>query len=747
MGLRLMGAGTAAGEEERGAGEGRKRACAAQAWRLAAEEGLRAVRLLQLAALAADGPAGPTARDGAAPAADGELAGAPLAEEPAADGEADARRPISIWQPAEEAGEPVWVRPPPGPFGDHYATAPVLRPRRPGGPRRIAFFGESAAAGYLYAPHLTPAGVLQAQLREVAGPGSWEVIDLARTNETLASLAATVEAALQLAPDAVVIYAGNNWNLLETPAISPYPPSVTGRQRYALALAGGGVRGPAEAARRELGRVAGRALTRIAGAGREAGVPVVAVLPEVNLADWESRQPVAWLPGDGVGRWYGLYRRCRRLLGRRDFAAAAAAAWEMIDLDGESCPTSCRLLAAACRGLGEEARAREAALAEIDAGSYATLCFLGAPQATTTARDLLGRAVERFGFAAVDLRPVFAAVGGSPLPGRRLFLDYCHLTAAGMKAAMAAVVAAVLRLGAGGDGDWRRLLAALPDPEVGAAAEATALLGAAVHTAHRLVAVSPRRPLIEHWCRQALAASPGVAAAMADLVAARAAPCPAVLAAAQERNAASPYRLTLQHGWRWDHLDGELVAALLAVLRAAGEEGAAAAAEGELLARRAVPPQGSELAHPPFYLAQPLERFYPEVMAFADLPERATLRCPWPETGFDLVVASPGGLEVDLTLRLPAVAGAPGRRGRVAVALDGAPVGEVAAAAGWSRHRLAVPAGALGRGLHRLTLRWPLPPPVGEEALASAVRRLELGREADLHPVFGEVFSLRVSPG
>jgi hypothetical protein len=37
-----------------------------------------------------------------------------------------------------------------------------------------------------------------------------------------------------------------------------------------------------------------------------------------------------------------------------------------------------------------------------------------------------------------------------------------------------------------------------------------------------------------------------------------------------------------------------------------------------------------------------------------------------------------------------------------------------------------------------------MPPPVGEQALDAARRRLAQGIEADLHPVFGEVFSLRV---
>lgn len=44
--------------------------------------------------------------------------------------------------------------------------------------------------------------------------------------------------------------------------------------------------------------------------------------------------------------------------------------------------------------------------------------------------------------------------------------------------------------------------------------------------------------------------------------------------------------------------------------------------------------------------------------------------------------------------------------------------------------------------LHKLTLRWPRLPPVGDTPFDAIARRLERGLEAELHPVFGEVYSL-----
>jgi hypothetical protein len=93
------------------------------------------------------------------------------------------------------------------------------------------------------------------------------------------------------------------------------------------------------------------------------------------------------------------------------------------------------------------------------------------------------------------------------------------------------------------------------------------------------------------------------------------------------------------------------------------------------------------------------------------------------------------------------------RRGTVTVSVDGREAGRCLLGGRWTRATFRLPAGELaelaemGPGLHRVAVRWPMPPPVGEAALEGAKSRLAEGVEADLHPVFGEVFSLRVLPG
>jgi hypothetical protein len=648
------------------------------------------------------------------------------------------REPISVWEPREVDGEWIFVRPDPLALGDHFAAVKELRPKKAELPLRVVFFGESAAAGYLYAPYLTPARVLESQLRAAGGESNFEVIDLARTNETLASLAETVRTSLQINPDVLVIFVGNNWNLLETPEVSPYAPSVAARREYAAVLRAEGVAGPVRLAAKRLWERAQAALEQIAFIARTVQIPVVLVLPEVNLADWETRQPPVWLPGDGNARWHSLYADALDAIERRDFTAAHSAAQAMLDLDDGACASTWRLLVR----IGNPEQARQAALAEVDAANYATLAFLGAPQATTAAREILRQAARRHGFAAVDLRPVFREHTGEILPGRRLFLDYCHLTAEGIHVAMAAVATEVLNFSGmlEKDVDWRALLLRLPAPVLSPEAEATTRLGAAIHSAHRLLPVGSKRPILEYWLAAALDTSPGVEAAMLDVAEARCSPGPAILTAALRRNFASPYRLLLQHGWRWDFLDADLLEAIQAVLERRGRPVHERIAS-LLLRHHAIREEGTDLVLPP-YLWEPLERFFPEVMRFEDLAERATFRSPWPSSSFCLICDGETDVQIEPTLRLPAAEG--NRTGRVGIEINGVEIGGMEAADRWRRDTLRIGRERLRPGLNRLTLRWPAPREAGEAALASAVKRLEQGLAADLHPVFGEVFSLIV---
>ena len=63
----------------------------------------------------------------------------------------------------------------------------------------------------LYDPHFTPAQALQKIMDAACGPAKIEVVDLARTDLMHEQLQELIVQALHLEPDALVIFAGNNW--------------------------------------------------------------------------------------------------------------------------------------------------------------------------------------------------------------------------------------------------------------------------------------------------------------------------------------------------------------------------------------------------------------------------------------------------------------------------------------------------------------------------------------------------------
>ncbi len=651
-------------------------------------------------------------------------------------------RPISIWHPRRDGARLVFERPPVMALGDHYAVRLRFPAEKAQGTVRICLFGESAAAGYLYAPHFTPAGCLQEILRRRLGPAGCEVIDLARTNERLPTLLSTVEASLQLSPDLLVVFAGNNWNLLETPEVSPFIPDARARQQFALALRAGGLEGPLVLAGNRLKQRAQEALESLGEISRKSGVAVILVVPEVNLADWESRQPVHWLPGDGVARWHESLRQALDLLESHRWQEALEVSNRMEALDGGLCPTTHRLRALAWMGQGSSDEAARACRAEVDSEQYPLTCFLAAPRATSQVQAILRQGVQRYGFGCVDLPQIFEEHTGSPLPGRRLFLDYCHLTSEGIAVAMAATATETLRLlgmqegGCALPGDLSSSPRATPE------AEGLARFGAALHSAHRLVSVSPKESILKHWCNRAAEASSQASSIMRDFIEARCRQAPAVATSAQQRMLAQGFPLLLQHGWRWEFLDLDVIEAALAALDPSGRS-LGAEVGAQLLKWRGTPDSGVDLSRPP-WLADPLERFFPEAIGSSE-DAKAYYRSPWPLSRFNFVCDGRRDLGLAATIRIPLASGAESTA-RVRFELNQAPLREFEVGPKWTLCRVRLSESNLRSGLNRLTLHWPLPSSAQEGFLGEVIERLEQGLEATLHPVFGEAFSLMLQP-
>jgi hypothetical protein len=600
-------------------------------------------------------------------------------------------------------------------------------------PRRVVLLGESTAAGWFYAPALTPARVLTQHLGEIAGEGRYEVVDLARVDLQSSELLALARGSLQLQPDVLLLLAGNNWpNRLQVAPAEGH----RGSREMARVFREAGVAGLARMAGETTRRMTRHTLMQIGRLAREARVPVVLVVPEVNLRDWARARPVVWLPGAGSGRWHALRNRALALLHRGCHAEAAEVARSMIALDEGTCPTSHRLLATALLGRGDEAGASAASRAEVDARAWDN--FPSMPGVTTSVQELL-RLSAGEGFRCVDLPAVFAERLGSSLPGGDLLLDYCHFSLEGMHVAMAAVAIEIAALDPTSDATRSRAASDLPPPKVSPEIDARVKFLTALYRAHWSSPADGRPPAVEGWLDAALAAWPGIADIMVDYASSRAAPAEALLISSTQQ------RLLLGQGalpplvWNMPTVDPQVVLAICAALERAGRAGWAEVEES-LVGNHAVDRLDTELTERPYAWGLPEDRNSRGGVGGT----RTFHRSLWPSAHFCMIAGGSRDVALELVARLPRVGSS--REASLELTVNGERLGVVPLTDRWSRHRLRLDGRCLRRGINRLTLTWPVLPPEGDAAIASLHERLDLGLPAELHPVFGEISSLRARP-
>ena len=333
---------------------------------------------------------------------------------------------------------------------------------------RVVLVGESVARAYLFDPEVTLAAMLASSL-------GVEVVDLARTDLTAPQLPPLFDALPALEPDAVILFAGNNWSSLRF--------ELEDLGALAEAVRAGGF-----AACRRLfvdTLMRGRARATLdAIAARLEGTPLCIVVPEFNLRDWRS-EPAVTVPvlSDTV-QW---------LDHKADGRTAA-----MIALDDGSSAVSQQMAAEAALARGDVGEARRRFEAARDA--LCGLMIAHSPRCPEVVQEELRSAAVRHSFTMVDLPGLFG-----PLPDRTLFLDYCHLTAEGLRrtaAAIAATVAPVLGV------------TAQSPPEVPSPVTARAHLLAAVHNAH----YGQPAAIVEHHVAVALHLDPGIRETALNLV-------------------------------------------------------------------------------------------------------------------------------------------------------------------------------------------------------------------------------------
>lgn len=594
------------------------------------------------------------------------------------------------------------------------------------GRRPVVVLGESVTRGYFFDPVTTWAGLLEEYLHQIPGLSDVDVVDLASTGAGPGQLLRTLIDATQLRPAALVLFAGNNWHNIDLA-----PDEL---QQLACALRAGAYPAVRQVFHDKVSAGAARILDTIAAVGDVLGAPVVVVVPEFNLAEWQDERlltcPV--LPGSRQQDWLRVRAAAQAALDDGDLQAAATQAATMVHLDGGTSAVSQRLLAQAVASTGPEAAAARIAAKDAPVGLFAP----HSPRPLTVVQELMRQKAAEHDLICVDVGQVLVAVGGPELPGRRFFLDYCHLTADGLMATASATAAALAPTIGAEQVTAEQLMDAVPGPSTSEQARAHFL--AAIHNAH----YGQTGETVRHHLGRALALDESIADRIEDYLDYQTRTAPHWMCASFERSAAMPELArylevsdTRLSGKLADHDLRETAVALLDG-NGGGLRPGTAKRYLDLLTR--------EHAHPRIDLlsdACSATTFRERLGQDLDHP-RAFLVARDLSSDFHAIAACPSVATLTITWRL---AGGVPSSGSAGISVNGVPAGRVDLGPDWITTRVTLGQQLIRCGRNVIRLDWPLRCPPGDELLSRGADCLERGALPESMPAFGHVFAAVLS--
>ena len=594
--------------------------------------------------------------------------------------------------------------------------------------RRVVLLGESVARGFLYDPKFNVAKGLEQMFRVATGAGI-DMVDLACLGQQMPELIATLRASMVLRPDALVIFAGNNWH-----TSIHATPDVHRQRGHIAALLDDGVAGLQRQCEADLATKVEHFLDEVAANAR---IPVVIVVPEHNLADWRDAEPIVpWLAGDGNETWQRHASEARELFGRGDYESAGALAAVMIALDQGVNAYSLRLLGECKLRAGLRTEARRLFERARDAALWDPARSLG--RAFSVAQRTLREGAARRGFAVVDLPEVFAAHLDGALPDRRLFLDHCHLSMEGIHTATAAV-ATTLAVCLGHARPPQSVLKEVrfpSDPEL----EAQAHFWAALHNAHW---GHDNAEIVDYHCRTAIEKAPAIREIMRDYIELSTRRAPGWMTAGIDRlakrakNPALTRSLMGMLAQEAKTLDEPFCQAVARSLGNADE------IEALRIAEHGGGTRPVNLLTPVFSVRSVGQREANWLKHTAPASSPSYFRSYNAESRFVFISRPSRPAEIRTVARLPGTRGAVGR---VEIAVNGHTVSTEEVSCAWQAWAVGIPASAVRGGINEVVFRWPAVAGHAADARRRAADDLLFGRMPEYYPVFGEIHSLLVTP-
>jgi hypothetical protein len=606
-----------------------------------------------------------------------------------------------------------------------WANRDVIEPKRC--KWRVAFIGESVARGYLYDPEFNPAAVLQHILHAKLRPENVDVVDLAKSSLSMQPLKDLIGQSLALMPDVIVIFAGNNWHQRLTEADIPYLDNL---------IRNDGVRGLKSLidakAEQSVTQLIRQANALVAGTD----VRLIWVVPEFNLADWDDPEAnVPLLSPEDSSLWRQLRKRADLALVQRDINSAIDAAKAMTSLDGGTSPVSARILADCYHLLGDSLAVRRAREQYRDASGWDPT-FPYSPRTSAVIQNALRQAGGMPNNFVVDLPDVIGRHLDGALPGRRMFLDYCHLTAEGINVAMAGVASEVIATLTGQDakqvspGDFL-----FPSRDV----EGKACFLAAIHNAHYYQGYAITR----YWCERALEHWPQCADLMRGFLDFETRISPVMACKSGIAMFGRRELVTLMRGGK-KRLDLVLCKAMMDAL---GEEGSLLEVQLEKLRAEEHSIQAGPKELTEFYYSSAVLGSEDCAWTSKSFPINRGQRSLyasafWEKSKFLFFSAKEGAVTLKICFRIP---GDTLCDATIAIGVNGHLLMNTAASGNWKTVEIAVPRECLVDGLNEVFIIWPDADDRSGAMLNQIADALLARRVPHFHRVFGEIHSLRVS--
>jgi len=634
---------------------------------------------------------------------------------------------IGIWEKRTENGKPIFVRGLDSIETWHF-WANVGRIEPKSSKLRVLFIGESVARGYLYDPSYTPAMVLQTMLEEHYGKDQVEVIDLARTNLSF-EIRELALAALQLEPDVAVFFAGNNWDKKTS------LPTFSDLANMNKAIETEGMAGVKRVADEYIERTARTIVKDVVSEYKNAGIPVIWLIPEFNLYDW--REPFTnapYLPDDRNRQWIAAMKEAQQAFSAGDYPKAEQHAARAVALDQGTTAAPYYILSECREHANDIDGARKYLERARDAQSWDN-SIMYIPKNYDIAQRILREQLPQHDVQVVDMPLVFKQYLNGGIPGNRMFVDYCHMTSEGIQIAMGHAASCVLRALKGIEQPWHTLIGEHTAPAAETEAEASFL--AAIHNAHRY----QRFKMVRHFCARAVGYSKHIAEIMLnymELQVLNKAPLRMSEAELQIFNLGSP----LIHHYLFRNNDKRLDKTLLtAIVDALEEAGIPARERLEQLYREehSTRVDQTDLLHP-FYIQSADQPHELEALCWpiarVDYDPRY-YRAYWTESKF-VFIGEPGhAVHLSMTARLSKYAD---DEGRITLDCNGKPQVELNLSREWSAWTMTIPGDVVRDGLNVIEIHWPIPDKFRtDDALAEVMSKMCQLKYPEYYPIFGEI--------